>query len=662
MLPATCDTVHLGRDGSFTWRAQSDVTERDESGRWSFESHDADSGILFFSTGSSVLFKRVAADLQTTRVPLVPVSGGAPGPAAEIAPVAPPHLYATLLGTCWKKTNDFDLHRRYENLVFGTDGAFDASYRGGQCRHGGVFAVDEGDLVVWPDANACDLRATAATSRPTKEQVLLSRDRLTLYDATYWPEAFEAHDKLFVADSWWLQPGKPFQPDGASDWGSARITGRYAGSLQQGEPTNVTITVQNLTSIGIKVGALTATTQLLSLEPNGFRTMGDTLVAAEHDYQERHLLPGEMLTDQVSCVPTVAGDYVRLNVKLPFTFFSGGDSTNDTVFVVPVLPGHPPDAHPPDDGRRIFDGPEPPPYQPCGALTGGTGELQSVAISPDATLLAAGDGNAAKGAVHVWRLSRNGSTVTGEPIIEIPGAAPFHVVYGVQFAMAKEGVLASTQRKSVRLWSLTDGSPVGSLDGHANDVLTLAASADGQQLASGSIPDGQVKVWRVTDQSAVRTIDTGQGTIFALAFAPDGTLASGGKDGSVKLWDLSSGALVRTLVEHTNSVSAVSFLQGGSVLVSGGFDNSVLVWNATDGALRNRVKTTASVVDMAVSPDGVVAVTDNGVALYNIEGGGPRRLEVPDASASISRSVAFSADGSILASADYDGQVHLWCR
>src|SRR5262249_36006181 len=154
--------------------------------------------------------------------------------------------------------------------------------------------------------------------------------------------------------------------------------------------------------------------------------------------------------------------------------------------------------------------------------------------------------------------------------------------------------------------------------------------------------DGEVRLWRVSDRSLVRTISTGDTTTFGIAFAPDGTLATGGRDWLVKLWIPPTSALVRNPTDHTHSAGAPGVVDGGKIVVSCGSDNQLVFWNANDGTIRRRDKT-GDIFDIAVSPDGIIAVDDGRVDLYESEGGGPLPLVAPDAAQSLSRAVAFSA-------------------
>jgi len=67
--------------------------------------------------------------------------------------------------------------------------------------------------------------------------------------------------------------------------------------------------------------------------------------------------------------------------------------------------------------------------------------------------------------------------------------------------------------------------------------------------------------------------------VLSVAFSPDGRrIVSGSLDNSVRVWDSLTGEVQNILEGHTNSVWSVAFSPDGRRIVSGSLDNSVRVW------------------------------------------------------------------------------------
>jgi len=109
----------------------------------------------------------------------------------------------------------------------------------------------------------------------------------------------------------------------------------------------------------------------------------------------------------------------------------------------------------------------------------------------------------------------------------------------------------------------------------------VAFSPDGTLMAATGSHDNTVKLWRVSDGILLRTLEGHTDVVTSVAFSRDGTLlATGSWDKTVRLWRVTEGNLLRTLTGHVNQVYSVAFSPDGTWLASacGNTPNSVLMW------------------------------------------------------------------------------------
>ena len=205
-------------------------------------------------------------------------------------------------------------------------------------------------------------------------------------------------------------------------------------------------------------------------------------------------------------------------------------------------------------------------------LTGHSGSVYSVAISPDRRTLASGSGDKT---IKIWNLA------TGELIRTLSG----HSDWVSSVAINPDGrTLASgSGDNTIKIWNLATGEQIRTLSGHSDRVRSVAINPDGRTLASGSWDKTKnIKIWNLVTGKLIRTLSGHSESVNSVAISPDGrTLASVSDDTTIKIWNLATGELIRTLSGHSQVVKSVVFSPDGKTLVSGSGDNTIKIWRVS---------------------------------------------------------------------------------
>ncbi len=235
-------------------------------------------------------------------------------------------------------------------------------------------------------------------------------------------------------------------------------------------------------------------------------------------------------------------------------------------------------------------------------------------------------------------------------------------VQAVAFGSDGKRMASASDDGVVRIWQVSDGKLLHSLEQHEGSVSAVAFSPDGRYIASGDI-FGKILLWDVATGRLVRTIDALTALVLALEFSPDGKcLASGGADRAVRLWNVRTGHLDDTVGWHLGYVLSAAFSPDGRRIATSGSDGQVLVWDVARKALSLQIQAHRGwAVGVDFSPDGQRIVSGGSDHLVNVWNAAQGSLEVAlSGHCSGVMAAAFSPRGSIVASAGRDRTIRLW--
>jgi WD40 repeat protein len=208
-------------------------------------------------------------------------------------------------------------------------------------------------------------------------------------------------------------------------------------------------------------------------------------------------------------------------------------------------------------------------------LKGHTRGVRSAVFSPNGTrIVTAGE---LDGTMRVWD-ARTGAELLAAKLRGPTGG----IIMVESLALSPDGslVVAGCSDATIRVWDAGTGAEVRALKTNHGLNWYAAFSADGTRLAAGSTGHA-VKVWDVATWSELFTLKGHTSSPNSAAFSPDGTrIVTGSSDGTARLWDARTGAEVLTLKGHTGLVMSVAFSPDGSRIVTAGVDGTVRIWDA----------------------------------------------------------------------------------
>ena len=320
----------------------------------------------------------------------------------------------------------------------------------------------------------------------------------------------------------------------------------------------------------------------------------------------------------------------------------------------------------------------------------GRGTVETAVLSPDMQSVAVG------GTAGIW--------IYDAHTLELKQQLEGHtdVVWALAWSPNSRELASGSWDQTVRLWDVNRGEQVGEIS-HEDQLIALAWSANGTTLASATW-SSQILLWDVPSGNSLGELRGHRDSITHLAFAPNGPLLASASQDSARLWQVDREEEVALLTDVPSERGNLHWSANGERMLLTSLDeSSVRVWDANGREQIVLSDMEFGVYDAAWSPDGMQILTTSGdgtVRLWDSRNGQQLRLlpdfeNVPlrliwladknelllvldngvlavvdaegreivalmEAHTAVSGPVAFSPNGTMLATGHKDGSVRLW--
>jgi WD40 repeat protein len=271
-----------------------------------------------------------------------------------------------------------------------------------------------------------------------------------------------------------------------------------------------------------------------------------------------------------------------------------------------------------------------------------SGPLVSVSFSPDGQSIVAAD--------------RTGRAITfgqGQEQIELLG----------QKGLMRKALFAPNARTvatiaggTVRVWEPYGEPWLGSIYRFATPATSVVFDPTGELVASGDA-NGDVLIQR-SHGEPLRTLHIGA-SIVSLAWARDGLLLIGAKNGTVHLRANAGETDTRTIA-HGSPLIDAALRVDGAVVATAGTDGLVRLWDAKTGRRLRELHPPAGVTSVALDPTGRLVAIGAGPTVVVYDASTGRQEKVLKGHTDTVTGIAFSHDGSQLASSSFDHDARVW--
>lgn len=276
-------------------------------------------------------------------------------------------------------------------------------------------------------------------------------------------------------------------------------------------------------------------------------------------------------------------------------------------------------------------------------------EIYALAIRPDGSYLASS--SPYKG-ITIW------NTETGKTLPKFKDFAQYLPDRGIAFTPSGELLGSASSKKKACLWEIKMGQCLSFME-HEVEVKQIAFAPNENLIATSS--GHNVYLWKINNNKWQRIVSRGhKGKVVDLHFIANGQqIVSSSEDQTLRIWDTETGVTLRILQGHTGTINGIALYTEN--IFSASTDGTIKRWN-TVLPFQQIIDLPSASISSAIAPDGkqvAIGFKNGALRLYSL----PKAdllWEQEKAHQDRIRHLIFNSDGTQLATASFDKTAKLW--
>jgi WD40 repeat protein len=293
---------------------------------------------------------------------------------------------------------------------------------------------------------------------------------------------------------------------------------------------------------------------------------------------------------------------------------------------------------------------EPGTFRVLSSMSNNSGTINCLSISPDCSQVVSSSSDST---IKIW---------------DLPSGDLLHTISNINcnvqcIAWSPEGtkIAAGLNDNTVRIWNAVDGEEILKIDSFVNYPQSIAWSSDETKIVIG-IFDGIVGIYDALTGTEIKKIKAHADKLWCVDWSPDNSkVASCSSDSTIMVWDLNTNKIDH-LRGHTKKVNRIQWSGDNKNILSSSSDQTIKIWDIDTKNVINDFKNFPVDINyISWGPDFSVFLTGgayNGISVINISNG---QIELRASGHTYyGMGASLNPDETKIVTAGLDGNLILW--